>query len=98
MVLEMVLQGVSTRKVHTDALCGLRFSKSTVSRLCKQLDARVAAFFVGRGGVSVCAGGRDGDQGTPGGRGAADAFTIGGGDGGGAGDLGLCGRCERVVQ
>lgn len=45
-MMEMVVQGVSTRKVRkiTEALCGTQFSKSTVSRLCAQLDARVTAF------------------------------------------------------
>lgn len=45
-MMEMVLQGVSIRKVSkiTEALCGTAFSKSTVSRLCTQLDARVTAF------------------------------------------------------
>ena len=38
--MEMVVNGVSTRKVSqiTEELCGIRFSKSTVSELCKQLD------------------------------------------------------------
>ncbi|MEX2401241.1 MAG: IS256 family transposase [Rhodothermales bacterium] len=37
---------VSTRRVKkiTEKLCGRAFSKSTVSRLCKQLDARVEAW------------------------------------------------------
>jgi transposase-like protein len=40
---EMVINGVSTRKVKriTDELCGQEFSKSTVSRLCERLDERV---------------------------------------------------------
>jgi len=39
-------QGVSTRKVTkiTEELCGTRFSKSTVSRLCEELDVRVGAW------------------------------------------------------
>jgi putative transposase len=39
-MMEMVLNGVSTRKVSkvTEELCGTEFSKSTVSELCKQLD------------------------------------------------------------
>lgn len=43
---EMVLQGVSTRKVAiiTEELCGTRFSRSTVSQLCTALDARVQAW------------------------------------------------------
>lgn len=45
-MLEMVLQGVSTRKVKkiTTKLCGRRFAKSTVSRLCEQLDEQVQAW------------------------------------------------------
>lgn len=39
-LMEMVVNGVSTRKVTqvTEELCGTEFSKSTVSELCKQLD------------------------------------------------------------
>jgi len=39
-------QGVSTRKVTkiTEELCGTAFSKSTVSRLCEELDVRVRAW------------------------------------------------------
>ena len=45
-MMEMVIQGVSTRKIEkvTQELCGQSFSKSTVSKLCKQLDAEVDAF------------------------------------------------------
>jgi putative transposase len=45
-LMEMVVNGVSTRKVTdiTEALCGTSFSKSTVSRLAMTLDARVHAF------------------------------------------------------
>lgn len=45
-LMEMVVQGVSTRKVTaiTEELCGASFSKSTVSALCAGLDARVRAF------------------------------------------------------
>ena len=45
-MMEMVLQGVSTRKVTkiTEELCGAAFSKSTVSRLCEELDVRVRAW------------------------------------------------------
>lgn len=45
-MMEMVLQGVSTRRVEkvTEELCGESFSKSTVSRLCTHLDARVEAW------------------------------------------------------
>lgn len=43
---EMVLQGVSTRKVEsvTQELCGAEFSKSTVSALCSRLDPLVSAW------------------------------------------------------
>ena len=43
---EMVIEGVSTRKVARvmEELCGKDFSKSTVSEACKQLDAEVKAF------------------------------------------------------
>ncbi|PLT43688.1 DNA polymerase IV [Paenibacillus pasadenensis] len=42
-LMEMVINGVSTRKVTkiTEELCGTEFSKSTVSHLCKQLDPAV---------------------------------------------------------
>ncbi len=45
-LMEMVVQGVSTRKVSaiTEELCGASFSKSTVSSLCVGLDARLRAF------------------------------------------------------
>jgi transposase-like protein len=45
-LMEMVVNGVSTRKVAriTEELCGTSFSKSTVSRLAMGLDARVQAF------------------------------------------------------
>lgn len=45
-LMEMVLQGVSTRKVKeiTEALCGSSFSRSTVSRLTTELDAKVFSF------------------------------------------------------
>jgi len=45
-LMEMVLNGVSTRKVATitEELCGTRFARSTVSQLCTSLDARVAAW------------------------------------------------------
>jgi putative transposase len=45
-LMEMVVNGVSTRKVSqiTEELCGTRFSKSTVSELCKQLDPIVEAW------------------------------------------------------
>lgn len=45
-LMEMYLQGVSTRKVAaiTEQLCGTRFSKSQVSALTVQLDARLAAW------------------------------------------------------
>ena len=45
-IIEMYLDGVSTRKVSevTEALCGVSFSKSTVSELCKKLDEQVNAW------------------------------------------------------
>lgn len=45
-LMEMVVNGVSTRKVThiTEELCGASFSKSTVSQLCVGLDARIKAF------------------------------------------------------
>ena len=45
-LMEMVVNGVSTRKVAsiTEELCGVTFSKSTVSALATNLDARVCAF------------------------------------------------------
>ncbi len=45
-VMEMVVNGVSTRKVAhiTEELCGRECSKSTVSDLCKGLDPLVAAW------------------------------------------------------
>ena len=43
---EMVINGVSTRKVSRvmETLCGTSFSKSTVSEVCKDLDKTVAEF------------------------------------------------------
>ena len=45
-LMEMVVNGVSTRKVSaiTEELCGASFSKSTVSALCAGLDPRVRSF------------------------------------------------------
>ena len=45
-LMEMYLQGVSTRKVATitEQLCGTRFSKSQVSTLTVQLDGRLQAW------------------------------------------------------
>lgn len=45
-MMEMVVQGVSTRKVQkvTEELCGESFSKSTVSEICKELDIPVKQF------------------------------------------------------
>lgn len=45
-MMEMVVNGVSTRKVEhiTEELCGKKFSKSTVSELCKTLDPMVHDF------------------------------------------------------
>lgn len=43
-LMEMVINGVSTRKVSriTEELCGVEFSKSTIAELCKTLDPRIA--------------------------------------------------------
>ena len=45
-MIEMVINGVSTRKIEniTEELCGKSFSKSMVSDLCKKLDPVVTAF------------------------------------------------------
>ena len=45
-MMEMVVQGVSTRKIElvTEELCGEKFSRSTVSDICKQLDEEVTQF------------------------------------------------------
>ena len=45
-LMEMYIQGVSTRRVTaiTEELCGTEFSKSTVSELCKQLDPIIQAW------------------------------------------------------
>ena len=45
-LMEMVVNGVSTRKVAriTEELCGMGFAKSTVSDLCKGLDPLVQAW------------------------------------------------------
>lgn len=45
-LMEMVVNGVSTRKVTriTEELCGTAFAKSTVSDLCKALDPLVTAW------------------------------------------------------
>ena len=45
-MMEMVVNGVSTRKVEniTEELCGKKFSKSTVSALCEKLDPVVKSF------------------------------------------------------
>jgi len=45
-LMEMVVQGVSTRRIKkiTTKLCGRRFTKSTVSRLTKDLDEQVEAW------------------------------------------------------
>ena len=45
-LMEMVINGVSTRKVKkvTEELCGTSFSKSTVSRLCAKLDPIVESW------------------------------------------------------
>ena len=45
-MIEMVVQGVSTRKVANvvEELCGTSYSKSTVSELCKRLDEGIEQF------------------------------------------------------
>lgn len=45
-VMSVVINGVFARKVGqiTEELCGNKFSKSTVSTLCKNLDPMVEAF------------------------------------------------------
>lgn len=45
-LVEMVINGVSTRKISaiTEELCGADFSKSTGSELCKRLDPVVQAW------------------------------------------------------
>ncbi|MBQ6014293.1 MAG: IS256 family transposase [Firmicutes bacterium] len=45
-MVQMVISGVSTRKVSrvVETLCGKEFSKSTVSELCKRLDDDIKAF------------------------------------------------------
>ena len=45
-MMEMVVQGVSTRNVSkiTEELCGERFSRSAVSEICKKLDEPIKQF------------------------------------------------------
>ena len=45
-MVQMVINGVSTRKVSkvVEELCGTSFSKSSVSELCKMLDAEIEKF------------------------------------------------------
>ena len=45
-MVQMVIDGVSTRKVSNvvEKLCGTSFSKSGISELCKKLDAEIEAF------------------------------------------------------
>ena len=45
-MMEMVVQGVSTRNVQkvTTELCGETFSKSAVSEICKELDVPIKQF------------------------------------------------------
>lgn len=45
-MMEMVVQGVSTRSIQkvTEELCGTSFSKSAVSEICKELDIPVKEF------------------------------------------------------
>ena len=49
-LVEMVIQGVSTRKVSAvvEELCGASISKSTVSALCQSLDPAVSAWRIVR--------------------------------------------------
>ena len=48
--MEMVVQGISTRKVMltTEELCGASFSKSTIRRLIVALGERVSRFLLRR--------------------------------------------------
>ncbi len=45
-MIEMVINGISTRKVSkvVETLCGTSYSKSTVSELCKELDSNIEEF------------------------------------------------------
>ncbi len=45
-MLEMYVQGISTRKVKaiTDELCGHEFSSATISRIVGQLDGELEKF------------------------------------------------------
>lgn len=45
-LMEMVVKGVSTRKISaiTEQLCGTKFSAQTVSSLCQMLDPEIKAF------------------------------------------------------
>lgn len=45
-MVQMVIEGVSTRKVEkvVQTLCGTSFSKSTVSKLCQRLDVEIEKF------------------------------------------------------
>lgn len=45
-MMEMVVNGVSTRKVSkvVETLCGTSFSKSTVSKICRELDVQIEEF------------------------------------------------------
>ena len=101
-MMEMVLQGgVDAEGAHRRVVRAALFEEhgEPVVQAAGCAGSGIQGTIVGTGGLSVCVGGRDGDQGTPGRRGAADAFTFGGGGqcGGGAGDLGLCGGSERVL-
>lgn len=46
LIIEMIVQGVSTRNIKkvTEELCGESFSKSAVSEICKELDVPVKHF------------------------------------------------------
>lgn len=45
-MIEMVIQGVASRNIEkiTEELCGSKFSKSTISNLCKELDEEISKF------------------------------------------------------
>ncbi|NLO33496.1 MAG: hypothetical protein GX117_09095 [Candidatus Hydrogenedentes bacterium] len=66
-LMEMVIQGVSTRKVEkiAETPCGTSFSKNMVSALCANLDPIIAAFqnrhlSFRRAGCDLCEGSESG--------------------------------------
>ena len=78
-LMEMYLEGVSTRKVKdvTEVLCGTSFSKSTVSRLVGSLDQDLAAWrerLAGLGAEEIYVFFKH-DETAGSGPGAAEAFT-----------------------